>query len=96
MPLEDIGENLNRSLAQLSTTLENAERATARLDEEVLPSLAAATRDASALMSPTSTINTELRRLLLELTEAARSLRLAADYLERHPESLIRGKEGGQ
>ena len=27
-----------------------------------------------------------------EITRAARSLRVLADYLERHPESLIRGK----
>jgi paraquat-inducible protein B len=27
-----------------------------------------------------------------ELARAARSLRVLADYLERHPESLIRGK----
>jgi paraquat-inducible protein B len=27
-----------------------------------------------------------------ELTRAARSVRVLADYLERHPESLLRGK----
>ena len=30
-----------------------------------------------------------------ELTRAARSIRVFADYLERHPEALIRGKTGG-
>ena len=34
----------------------------------------------------------ELRDALQEITRAARSLRVLADYLERHPESLIRGK----
>jgi paraquat-inducible protein B len=29
---------------------------------------------------------------LQEITRAARSLRILADYLEQHPESLIRGK----
>jgi paraquat-inducible protein B len=29
-----------------------------------------------------------------ELARAARSLRVLADYLERHPEALIRGKTG--
>ena len=50
--------------------------------------------DASRLLSPDSTVSTELRKLLLELNESARSMRLLADYLERHPEALIRGKEG--
>jgi len=30
---------------------------------------------------------------LKELSAAARSLRTLADYLERHPEALIRGKK---
>jgi paraquat-inducible protein B len=30
--------------------------------------------------------------VLKELGSAARSLRIMADYLERHPEALIRGK----
>ena len=34
----------------------------------------------------------ELREALQEITRAARSLRVLTDYLERHPESLIRGK----
>jgi len=34
----------------------------------------------------------ELRDALLEITRAARSLRVLTDYLERHPESLLRGK----
>ena len=34
----------------------------------------------------------ELRDALQEVTRAARSLRVLTDYLERHPEALIRGK----
>jgi paraquat-inducible protein B len=36
----------------------------------------------------------ELRDALQEVARAARSLRALTDYLERHPESLIRGKIG--
>ena len=35
----------------------------------------------------------ELQTSIRELAEAARSLRILADYLERHPEALLRGKE---
>ena len=34
----------------------------------------------------------ELRDALQEIARAARSLRVLTDYLERHPEALIRGK----
>jgi len=30
---------------------------------------------------------------LRELTDTARSIRALADYLDRHPEALIRGKQ---
>jgi len=93
IPFEDIGANLDQSLVRLSATLENTEDLTRKLDEDVMPGITASAQGASELLSPTSTFSTELRRLLLELGQAARSLRLMADYLERHPESLVRGKE---
>ena len=34
----------------------------------------------------------DLRRTLTELEGAARALRTLADYLERHPEALLKGK----
>jgi paraquat-inducible protein B len=33
--------------------------------------------------------------MMKELRSAARSIRVLTDYLERHPEALIRGKSGG-
>ena len=45
------------------------------------------------MLATNATTRTELNRLLSELAEAARSIRLLADYLEQHPESIIKGKE---
>ncbi|HEY1934790.1 MAG TPA: MlaD family protein [Acetobacteraceae bacterium] len=39
-----------------------------------------------------STFNDDTRRLLLQLTDTARSFRILADMLTRHPEALIRGR----
>ena len=36
--------------------------------------------------------NNDLLRTLTELKDAARSIRVLADYLERHPEALLKGK----
>jgi len=43
-----------------------------------------------------STLNYELNKTLDELSGAARSIRLLADYLNQHPESLLRGKGGSK
>ncbi|TPG44892.1 MCE family protein [Roseomonas nepalensis] len=39
-----------------------------------------------------STVNRELERLLARANDTARSVRLLAEYLDRHPEALIRGR----
>jgi len=43
-----------------------------------------------------STMNTEMRRALLELSEAARALGLAADQFQAQPSSVIFGKKGSK
>jgi paraquat-inducible protein B len=44
-------------------------------------------------LEPGSTTQYELNQLLKELTETASSVKQLADYLEEHPDSLIRGKK---
>lgn len=46
--------------------------------------------------SDDSRLVTELNKTLRELSATSRSLRHLSDYLERHPESLIRGKASAQ
>jgi paraquat-inducible protein B len=43
-----------------------------------------------------STVRTGLVDLLRQLRDAARSIKALADYVEQHPESVIRGKTGGK
>lgn len=38
---------------------------------------------------------TGMRQTLREITETARSVRALANYLDRHPEALVRGRSGG-
>jgi paraquat-inducible protein B len=81
VPVEQIGAELNASIKGLRSTLEQAERTLA---------------SANALIGPDSDVNSELRRTLLELGEAARALGLAADQIQTEPDSLIFGKRGGE
>jgi paraquat-inducible protein B len=46
------------------------------------------------MISPDSAQAQELSNTLMEVSRMARSLRVLADYLEQHPEALIRGKRG--
>jgi len=80
MPLEQIGNNLNRAIADLDTVLVSANGTVG---------------DANALLAPNSVLIQQLESTLQEVSNAARSLRVLTDYLERQPESLIRGKSGG-
>ncbi len=79
VPLDQIAASLRTSLDALHATLGQAERTLA---------------SANALVAAGSPVNTELRRALAELTDAARSLGLAADQIEQEPNSLIFGKRG--
>jgi paraquat-inducible protein B len=42
-----------------------------------------------------SALTGDAESLMQELSRAARSIRVFADYLDRHPEALLRGKRGG-
>jgi paraquat-inducible protein B len=71
-------EDLRKPLASADTALKNADQVLKNADTTLLG------RDAP--------VQQDLRDALQEITTAARSLRALMDYLERHPESLIRGK----
>jgi paraquat-inducible protein B len=48
----------------------------------------------SGLLNKDSGLKQELERTLREFQDAARSVQTLSDYLERHPEALLRGKKG--
>ena len=81
--VEDTALNLMKSL---DTTLGSV-RGTLTNADKVLG-------NASTLIAPDSTFNAQLDNLLKQGGGAAQALRVLADYLERHPEALIRGKTG--
>jgi paraquat-inducible protein B len=49
---------------------------------------------ANRLIAPNSVLAADLANTLQEVSRAARAVRVLADYLERHPEALLRGKSG--
>ncbi|MDB5878551.1 MAG: mammalian cell entry protein [Variovorax sp.] len=99
VPFEEIGKDVRTSLATLDKTLKGAEQLTRTLNNDVSPEITAAMKDARKTISSAertlaedSPLQTDMRQMLQELTRAAGSVRVLTDYLERHPESLLRGK----
>jgi paraquat-inducible protein B len=86
MPLQQIGENLNKTLSDLDLTLVSA--------RGTLDAARITLGNTSELTGPNSSQIQQLDSTLQEVSNAARSIRVLSDYLERHPESLIRGKKG--
>ncbi len=85
-------EDLRRSFAHLQTTLSNAEEAARRLNKSVVPEAGKVVDQAGDLVAKNSPLYRDLEKLIQELSSAARAVRNTADYLGRHPESLLRGK----
>ncbi len=64
--------------------------------EETLSAVRDTVSTYQALPSQESVFGFELFQLLRELSAASRSIRAMADYLEQHPDALIKGKQGEQ
>ena len=90
--------DVKHSLHELDRTLANTERLTRDAQMQVRPLFASINSAADQLKATIALLGNDPRssndlvRTLTELKDAARSIRVLADYLERHPESLLRGK----
>ena len=89
----------------INQTMTNFSQASGVASQELPKALAAMTtamnsfatvaNSTQALVGRDSPAVSELRRLLREATAAMRSLRSLADTIERNPESLLKGRPGG-
>ena len=99
LPLEEIATNLLTTMATLNKTLAGTEKLMQTLKNDVSPEITAVMRDArktihsaEQTLAQDSPLQQDMRQTLQELTRAAGSIKLLTDYLERHPEALLRGK----
>jgi paraquat-inducible protein B len=80
VPFKAIGDDLQKTIGELNKTLVSAR---------------GAVNSANALIEPNSMFSQQLSSTMEEMNRAARSMRVLTDYLERHPEALVRGKSEG-
>ncbi len=100
------GPELGHAIKSLDDTLTRLDKVTQEVEPDI-KSLVKSLRETAdsaqntlntvqSLIGNTAPTGTDLPRLMRELTEAARSVRGLADYLDRHPEALLRGRKGDQ
>jgi paraquat-inducible protein B len=98
------GPALGHAISELDRTLTHLDQVTGEIEPQIKPIMQSLRDTAEAaqrtLQSANNVLGTsaasgaDLPRLIRELTDSARSLRDLADYLGRHPESLLRGRKG--
>jgi paraquat-inducible protein B len=93
MPLEQIGKDLEKTLNDLDLTLVTA-RGTLTTAQGTLMTARGTLDNTGNLTAPNSAQVQQLDSTLQEVSRTARSVRVLSDYLERHPEALLRGKKG--
>jgi paraquat-inducible protein B len=88
-------------LTDARRTLQNANKLIEQLGAETAPEARAAIAEMrrtmasidQAIVAPDAPLQRDLQEALREVARAAQAFRLLSDYLERHPESLLRGKK---
>lgn len=93
IPFGEIGKNLNGTLKSANSLLQ-------QIDHELAPQAKDTLRAAQQALqsldqnvaSPDAPLQQDAHRTLDELNRTAASFRALADYLDQHPEALIRGK----
>ncbi len=127
LPIKQIGDNLNATIASLNavvgspelrqalesvaTTMNSVQDLVRKADTGATPLLKRLPDIANDLQSAVNRVNhlvgsvdtgygqnsqfsRDLERVMGQLNDTARSIRLLADFLDRHPEALIRGRTG--
>jgi paraquat-inducible protein B len=89
--LRNLIKNLDGGVGTLTSNVESTLKKTSDALVQATDTLTAVQGE---LRDTTPVIRYELSNSLKELADAARSLNALTEYLQRHPESLLRGKGG--
>jgi paraquat-inducible protein B len=99
IPFRELTDDLHATLKSLQSALADADTAMRTFNGTLAPQLASTLSDArqslhtaNDILSRDSPLQEDLREALREMTRSAAALRELAEELQRHPESLVRGK----
>jgi paraquat-inducible protein B len=92
IPFEGIGKNAQQTLADADTLLKQLSTEVMPQAKETLAAAQTALKSANGAIQPDSPLAQNTNDAMREMARTAAAFRTLADYLERHPEALIRGK----
>ena len=99
LPFDQMSARLLTTMASLDQTLKSTDRLVQQVDGTIAPQVSetltqaqAAIKNATQVLGQNAPLQSDLSEALLQVSRAARSVTALVDYLERHPESLLRGK----
>jgi paraquat-inducible protein B len=101
VPFDQLSYRLINTMASLEQTLKSADHLLQNVDSNLTPQVSQtlteareALKNAKEVLGQDSPLQSDLGSTLLQVSRAAKSISALVDYLERHPESLLRGKPG--
>lgn len=93
--LDDLKETSTTTRSSVEKLSKDLDGVATRTDEQLsrfIETATATTENADKMLAGQSEFRYELNETLEELNGALRAIRLLAEYMEQHPESIIRGK----
>jgi paraquat-inducible protein B len=101
VPFDKISYRLLSTMTALEQTLKSTDQLMQHVDGTLAPQIQAtlveaqgALKNAKEVLAQDAPLQSDLGATLLQLSRAAKSVTALVEYLERHPESLLRGKPG--
>jgi paraquat-inducible protein B len=92
VPFEGVGQDARQALQEADALLKTLNAELAPEARAVLGSARSALDSATNELQPDSGLRQSANETMRDLSRTAASFRALADYLERHPEALLRGK----
>ena len=101
IPFDQLSAKLITTMGTLEQALKNADQLLQNVNDNLAPQVhatlaeaQAAMKNAKDLLGQDAPLSSDLGSTLMQVSRAAKSISALVDYLERHPESLLRGKPG--
>ncbi|KKB64234.1 mammalian cell entry protein [Robbsia andropogonis] len=94
IPFDTIGLQLSANLSSLDATLKQVNGQLLPETTRTMQQAQGALGNAQQFLSPDSRLQQNINQALEEVQRSAQSVRSLVDYLNRHPESLLRGRRG--
>jgi paraquat-inducible protein B len=96
VPFDELGRDLQSTLGSVRDAIRqlspSAQKAMAEVERTLRSAQESLNRLDRNLLDDTAPLQRNVEQTMQELQRAAQSLRTLGDYLQRHPEAILRGK----